>query len=188
MKIKKKMVQILFGASMVFGVVVSIKGAVVSAQCDKVIAQDDAFQEWYASVVTEAHNDTQLYVPEYSWKEQQIAKIVGFEVGNTGCPVCLHYVASACINRMNYWYNGDPIAMVRDGNDQYYYMNPEYAEYGCIEVNGWNYYEHAEEALKVVKEAERNTADIWYWDCADTQRDWADLVYRCPQDNMYFYK
>lgn len=176
---KKKSLVAGMGVGVMLVVSIGTIGAVASATCEAL--------EQEASVATDAHTDTQLYAPEYSWKEQQIAKIVGFESGYC-CDICQHYVASACINRMNYWYDGDPIAMVKDGNDEYYYMNPDYAEYDVIEVNGWNYYEHCESALKIVKEAEKHTADIWYWDCDDTQRAWAELIYHCPEDGMWFYR
>lgn len=169
-----------------FAIGTSIACAISNAETDKFIEEVDVFLDEY-----EQHKAERAMAPEFSWKEQMIAKITGFEVGNTGdngegCPICMYYVASACVNRMNNWYDGDPIAMVCDHNDEYYMMNPDYVL--ATDVNGWNYYEHSEEMLQVVKEAEERTADCWYWDCDDSQRAWAELVYHCPTDGMWFYR
>lgn len=191
---KKETERILFtgtclalGTSVILGLTVGLVGAAENRNTDQVIAEVDAF------LADVKERTAPKEAPKYTWEEQLIAKITGFEVGNTGedgkgCPTCLHYVASACVNRMVHWYGGDPVAMVTDKNDEAYMMNPEYADTECIEMNGWNYYVHADEMLKVVREAEERTADIWYWDCEDTQRDWAELVYYCPTDHMYFYR
>lgn len=181
MSIKYKLFSALFASTMVFaGTVIAITAA-SNADTDRTIAEIDAYLE-----AREQHKaeKAQVFVPEVNWKEQQIAKITGFEVGFY-CDTCKHYVASACINRMNNWYEGDPIAMVTDNNGSYYMMNPDYVT--ATEVNGWNYFEHANEMIEVVKEAEQRTADIWYWDNAETQSEWAQLKYICREDGMFFY-
>lgn len=189
---KYRVMQILFAMVIVFGAVVSVYGAVKNAETDQFIKEVDELLEEYENSEPSIEEDARSLnmapaAPEYSWKEQLLAKIVGFECGFC-CNACKHACASACINRMNNWYDGDPVAMVTDGNDEYYMMNPVYAELDCIEVNGWNYFEHAEEMLQIVKEAENRTANIWYWDCDDTQREWADVVWHCPEDGMWYYR
>lgn len=122
---------------------------------------------------------------EYPWQLPYIAKVVGFETGWC-CDRCKYYVASACCNRMVYWYGGDVIAMITDGNDEYYQMYPGYVD--GDEFNGFNIWEHYDDCYSYALKAARNAADIYFWDCEDSQGGWAELVWHCEEDGMWFYR
>lgn len=179
MKLKVRLVQIIFAAALLFSIVVMIYGFVRNAETDEFIARTD---EFLATCETKAKTRP---ISKATKEEELIARVTGFEVGYC-CEICQYYVASACVNRMNGWYDGDAVAMVTDGNDEYYQMNPQYVE--LVEWNDWNYLLHKTEMLKVVREAEKRTADIWYWDNEDTQSEWAELVFYCAEDDMYYYR
>lgn len=127
-KTKRILAKAIIGAYAVFVAGTMIVSAVSCNHADQVIKEADAFLEEYEN------HQLEIQKPAYSWKEQLCAKITGFECGFC-CDICRYYTASACVNRMNEWYNGDPVAMVTDKNDQYYMMNPDYADIDCIEVN-----------------------------------------------------
>ena len=76
--------------------------------------------------------------------------------------------------------------MVTDGNDEYYYMNPLYVD--AEEINGWNIWEHFDEAISIVKKAYKYAVNVWYWDNADTQGEWAEYVWHCEDDGLWFYR
>lgn len=163
------------------------------AKGQEAIESADAFlaeqPEWHphTTPIIPSHDKFEPADRPYTWEMEMCAKVVGFEVG-LSCDICKFYVASACINRMHYWYNDRPIAMITDYSDEtgYYMMYPPYAYED--EFYGFSYSEHREELLPYVWAAEKAPADIWYWDCDDTQGEWAELVWYCPEDDMYYYK
>lgn len=110
---------------------------------------------------------------EYDRNLELIGHVVAFEVG-----WCSDYdkylVASACYNRMVYWYGGDAETMICDGNDEYYYMYPDYV--WMDECHGYSFSENYDEIMDIVWKAVKNPADIYYWDSSDSQGEWAELV------------
>ena len=169
-------------------------GAITEA--DRIIAEADEFlanQPEYKPHVTPIEQirtaEVSRYAAterEYPWELEMCGKVVGFEVG-LSCDQCKFYVASACVNRLHNWYGDKPIAMITDYSDEtgYYMMWPEYAYED--EFYGYSFSEHYDEIMPYVWAAEKSPADIWFWDCADTQGEWSELVWHCEQDDMYYY-
>ena len=200
----KRIALISFGAG-VFGfcTVCIVMANKSIADSDKAIADADAWYEDYMrgrkeyAAALEEHNRNaeaaaidmieDVSEKKYPWELEMCGKVVGFEVGLC-CDQCKYYVASACVNRMHYWYDDKPIAMITDYSEEtgYYMMWPGYAYED--EFYGYSFTAHYEEIMPYVWRAEKYAADIWYWDCADTQGEWADLVWYCPDDDMYFYR
>lgn len=185
----ERMVSILCIAAWIIGITMMVLAAFANAAADRTIAEADAFLE-----AQETHTNTLMAKPahqilpkelRYTHELELIGKVTGFEVGYC-CSTCRYYVASACYNRMTYWYGGDAEAMITDGTDEYYMMYPDYV--WMEECHGWNFHEHYTEIMAEVWAAVKNPADIWFWDCDDTQNAWAELVWHCQEDGMWFYK
>ena len=74
--------------------------------------------------------------------------------------------------------------MITDNNGEYYQMWPDYV--WLDEWNGYCFSENYDEIMDIVWKAAKNPADVYYWDCEDTQGDWAELVEVTNYE--YFYK
>ena len=169
---------ILIGAALVL---IVTQAALAGSR--EVMAQADAFLLSREAAARQQDKSAGTGSRTYSRNLELIGKVVCFEVGY--CDEYDQYlVASACYNRMTYWYGGDALRMIQDGNDEYYYMYPGYA--WMSECNGISFREHYDEIMEVVWKAAKNPADVWYWDCEDSQGAWAELVE--VTDAGYYYR
>lgn len=189
-----KIAAFALGMVIIFGIVLSIISAVSNADTDRRIEEIDRFLEEYENrqepVITFESRMHMMAAaakdaPEYTWNQEMIGKVVTFEVGHC-CKSCQFYVASACVNRFYDWYDRDVIAMITDGNDEYYMMNPEYVY--ADEFNGANFWELYDEIMPTIDRATQAPADVYYWDCEDSQGEWATLIWNCPEDGCWFYR
>lgn len=193
----KKKITLMVLAVLVLGAAMTLIAVAAGAirESDEMIAQADAFlerQESYTPHKTpvKTTGSSSRFAPkdrDYTWEMEMCARVVGFEVGLC-CDRCKFYVASACVNRMHYWYGDKPVAMITDYSDEtgYYMMWPGYAYED--EFYGYSFSEHKDELLPYVWEAEKAAADVWFWDCDDTQGEWAEPVWYCEKDRMWYWR
>lgn len=185
-------------AAFAVAVAVIIYSAIATAGTEQVLAEADALiaeveERAQQKPVTQLDMQIERYLAAeqeteavtYTWNQEMMGKVVAFEVGWC-CEQCKYLVASACINRFYEWYGRDVIAMIEDNNGEYYMMNPEYVY--ADEENGFNFWEHYDEIMPIVARATDMPANCYFWDNADTQRDWAELMWHCPEDGCWFYR
>lgn len=196
MRVSSKIMLGMLFTVLAFGLMLSIWSMASNAETRQQIKEVDEFLDKYEhreenpSVTVETSVTAKAAVTEppeesYTWNQEIIGKVVAFEVGWC-CDQCKYYVACACLNRFYNWYDRDVVAMVTDGNDEYYQMNPEYLY--ADEENGFNFWDNYDDIMKIVGTATDKTISCYYWDNADTQGEWATLFWHCKEDGCYFYR